>query len=249
MEIKNIILLVLFILGLVFMQFIQAQSVDEIIDEYADARGGRNKINSINSLYMEGIREMMGNQVAVKVSKVQGKLFRNDFEFRGIPGYTIVTSSEGWSFIPMRSQKPEPLSAERLKALQSDLDIAGPLLDYASKGHKAALIGKEDVDGRQAYKIKLTLYSGKEIIYLIDTKTYLVIQTRQMTVGMNAGGNANAGQERELITNFSDYRSVDGILFPYQVSNPGGGPGGGSIAFSKIELNKAIDESQYKPSV
>lgn len=245
MEIKNIILLLIFILGLVFMQFIQAQSVDEIINKYVDARGGRNKINSITSLYMEGIREMMGHGVAIKVIKVQGKLFRNDFEFRGTSGYTIVTPSAGWSFIPMRSQKPEPLSAERLKALQSDLDIAGPLLDYAAKGNKAALIGKEDVDGRQAYKIKLTLNSGKEIIYFIDAKSDLVIQTKQMTIGMDTGVNANMGQEKELITNFSDYRSVNGILFPYKVNNPGSG----SIFFSKIELNKTIDGSQYKPSV
>ncbi|MBA2562641.1 MAG: hypothetical protein H0V14_06940 [Chitinophagaceae bacterium] len=249
MEIKNIILLVVFILGLVFMQFIQAQSVDEIIDNYAEARGGKHKINSINSIYMQGIREMMGNAVAVKVIKVQGKLFRNDFEFRGTSGYTIVTPSAGWSFIPMRSQKPEPLAGERLTALQSDLDIACPLLNYAAKGNKAVLIGKEDVDGKQAYKIKLTLNSGKEIIYFIDTKTHLVIQTKQMTVSMHAGGNANAGQERELITNFSDYRSVEGILFPYKVSNPGSGPGTGSTAFSKIELNKTIDENQYRPSV
>ena len=245
MEIKNIILLLIFILGLVFMQFIQAQSVDEIIDKYVEARGGRDKINSIKSLYMEGIRDMMGNGVAIKVIKVQGKLYRNEFEFRGTSGYTIVTPSAGWSFIPVRSQKPEPLSAERLKALQSELDIAGPLLDYAAKGNKAALIGKEEVDGRQAYKIKLTLNSGKEIIYFIDAKTDLVIQTKQMTVGMDAGVNANTGQEKELITNFSDYRPVDGILFPYKVSNPGSG----SISFSKIEFNKTIDGSQYKPFV
>ena len=249
MEIKNIILLVIFILGLVFMQFIQAHSVEEIIDEHVEARGGRNKINSINSLYMKGIREMMGNRVPIRIIKVQGKLFRNDFEFMGTSGYTIVTPSAGWSFVSMRSGKPESLSGERLKALQPDLDIAGPLLDYAAKGNKVALIGKEDVDERQAYKIKLILNSGKEIIYFIDVKTHLVIQTRQMTVEMQEGGNAAAQQERELITNFSDYRSVDGIIFPYKVSNPGSGPDGGSIAFSKIELNKTIDRSQYKPSV
>jgi hypothetical protein len=247
MEIKNIILLVIFILGLVFMQFIQAQSVDEIIADYAEARGGRNKINSIRSLYMEGIREMVGNEVAVKVIKVQGKLFRNDFEFMGTSGYTIVTPYAGWSFIPMKSPKAEPLSGERLKALQIDMDIAGPLMDYAEKGNKVVLIGKEDVEGRQAYKIKLTLNTGKEIIYFIDTKTHLIIQAKQMTVGIYSTGDVNAEQERELITNFSDYRYINGVLFPFKVSNPGSSPGGGSITFTKIELNKTIDKSQFEP--
>jgi hypothetical protein len=249
MEIKNIILLVIFISGLVFMQLIQAQSVDEIIEKYAEARGGRIKINSIRSLYMEGIREMMGTEVTVRVIKVQGKLFRNDFEFMGTSGYTIVTPSAGWSFIPMQSPKPELLSFERLKALHADLDIAGPLIDYAKKGSKAALIGKEDLWGRPAYKIKITLNTGKEITYFIDTKTNLLVQSKQITAGMYPDGYVDEKHERELITNFSDYKFVDEVLFPFKVSNPGIGPGGGSITFTKIELNKTIDKSQFEPYV
>ena len=40
---KNIVLLVVFVLGIVFMQFAQGQSVDEIINKYIDARGGKRK--------------------------------------------------------------------------------------------------------------------------------------------------------------------------------------------------------------
>src|SRR4029079_4408181 len=129
---KNIVLLVVFVLGIVFMQFAQGQSVDEIINKYIDARGGKDKLKAIQSLYMEGSRQMMGNEVAVKVTIVQGKLFRNDFEFGGSSGYTIVTPGEGWSLIPMRSPSPEPIPADRLKLMQAQLDIAGPLVDYAS---------------------------------------------------------------------------------------------------------------------
>ncbi|MEO6328552.1 MAG: hypothetical protein ABIO55_06460, partial [Ginsengibacter sp.] len=78
MEIKNIVILVVFVLGLVYMQFIQAQSVGEIINKHAEARGGKDKLNAIKSVYMEGIRQMMGNEITIKVTRVQGKLFRND---------------------------------------------------------------------------------------------------------------------------------------------------------------------------
>ena len=108
------------------------------------------------------------------------------------------------------------------------------------KGNKAELAGKETIDGKEAYKIKLTLSTGKEITYFVDTKTYLLIQTKQMRAGMNS----NEG-EREVVTNYSDYKPVDGIMFPHTISNPGEGPGAGSMTFNKIELNKPIDESQY----
>ncbi len=53
--------------------------------------------------------------------------------------------------------------------------------------------------------------------------------------------------EKEVITNYADYKPVDGVLFPHTVSNPGDGPVAGSVTFTNIEVNKAVDESQYKP--
>jgi hypothetical protein len=243
MEIRNIVMLVIFVLGVVYVQFLQAQSVDEVINKYAAARGGKDKLNAINSVYMEGYRTMMDNAVVIKITRVQGILSRTDFEFGGSSGYIIITPTEGWSFFPMRSQKPDPIPQERLTTMQTELDIPGPLIDYESKGNKAELVGKEDIDGRQAYKVKLTLGTGKEIIYYFDTRTNLLFQSRQ--IRDRIAGNEN--DEKELITNYSDYIAVDGIMFPHTISNPGTGPGAGSITFSKIELNKAIDEIQYKP--
>src|SRR5258708_17310483 len=102
---KNIVLFVVFILALVFVQFANGQSVNEIIDQYITARGGKDKLTSIKSLYLEGTRQMNGNEVDVKVTKVDGKLSRVDFEVGGNTGYTIVTTDKGWSYIPMMSDK------------------------------------------------------------------------------------------------------------------------------------------------
>ncbi len=242
MDTKNIILIVVFIFGLVYMQLIQAQTVDEIINKYVEARGGKPKINSIYSVYMEGTRQMMGNNVAVKITKVKDKLYRNDFEFNTDKGYTIVTPNAGWSYIPMQSQKAELIAEDRLKSMQAEMDIAGPLIDYAAKGNIAMLAGKETINGKEAFKIKVTLSTGRDITYYIDADDYLLIETRQMRAGMD--GNMD---EKEVITNYTDYKPVDGIMFPHTVSNPGEGPVAGSLTFNTIEVNKAVDESQYKP--
>ena len=90
-----------------------AQSVDDIIDQYIIARGGKEKLSSIKSVYFEGTRQMMGNEVQVKVTKVDGKLNRVDFEIGGNSGYTIVTPDKGWTYIPMRSDKPDEMPASK----------------------------------------------------------------------------------------------------------------------------------------
>ena len=47
---KHIVLFVVFVLGIVFMQHIQAQTADEVVNKYLDARGGKDKLLSIKSL-------------------------------------------------------------------------------------------------------------------------------------------------------------------------------------------------------
>src|ERR1043165_4765884 len=158
---KHIVLFVVFVLGLVFMQFAQAQTVDDVINKYIEARGGKEKLNSITSLYMEGSRQMMGNEVRVKIYIVQGKLYRTEFEFAGKTGYTIVTPTAGWSYLPMRSENVDAIPEDRLKTMQGQMDIAGPLVDYATKGNKAVLLGKETLDKVDYYKVELTTTTGR----------------------------------------------------------------------------------------
>ncbi len=241
---KNIVLFVVFILGVVLVQFAQGQTADDIINKYIDARGGKDKIKAVQSLYMEGSRQMMGNEIPVKITIVAGKLYRTDFEFSGTNYYTIVTPTAGWSFTP-RSPSVETIPADRLKTMQGQLDLAGALIDYASKGNKVELLPKSTVNGNDNNNIKLTMPDGKSITYSIDVKTNLLTETRTMASGMGPDGKS---VEREVITDYSDYKAFDGILFPQTIANPGTGQGGGSTTFDKIELNKPVDESMYKPS-
>ncbi|MGH2647362.1 MAG: outer membrane lipoprotein-sorting protein [Ginsengibacter sp.] len=241
---KNIVIFVVFILALVFVQFANGQTVDDIIDQYITARGGKDNLTSIKSIYFEGTRQMMGNEVEVKVTKVDGKLNRVDFEIGGNTGYTIITPDKGWTYLPMRSDKAEEIPADRLKNMQDQLDIAGPLIDYAAKGYKATLLGKDTINSKEAWKIQLTNGAGKDETFYIDTKTNLLIQTRQT---MQGNGRNNNGPN-EVITDFSDYKDVNGVMFPQTVTTEGTGMGSGSMTFEKIEINQPVDEKLYKPS-
>ena len=249
---KTIILLGLLILFLVSVQFASGQTVDEVIDKYVAARGGKEKLNSIKSIYMEGSREMMGAEVTVKITKEQDKLSRTEFEMAGSTGYFLVTEKEGWTLIPMRSPTPTKMPEEALPAMQTETDITGPLVDYVAKGHKAELIGKDTSNGNLAYKIKLTTKAGKEINYWIDATTYLLVQSSAKGGAMFGGGGrragAGAGEPAEVITLYKDYKDVGGVQFPHTIemkTNGGEGRGGGGTTFDLIEVNKPVDAKLY----
>lgn len=250
---KTIIIIGLFVMFLVSVQFASGQTVDEVIDKYMVARGGKEKLNSIKSIYMEGNREMMGNEVAVKVTKEQGKLSRTEFEMGASNGFMLVTDKGAWNYFPMRMEEAKKVPDDVLPGLQTELDIAGPLVDYVTKGHKAELMGKDSVDGEACYKIKLTTKTGKEIIYWIDKTTYLVIQSSTKGGGMFGGRrkaeNSAPAEPSEVFTMYRDYKAVDGIMFAHSIEmkNPNGSNGNGGTTFDKIELNKPVDEKLYQP--
>jgi hypothetical protein len=48
--------------GILFSaNFVQAQTVDEIIDKHVAALGGKDVINKVNSIYTESTLDVMGN--------------------------------------------------------------------------------------------------------------------------------------------------------------------------------------------
>jgi len=124
-----------------------AQTVDEVVAKHIEAMGGKDKLASLKSVYMETVSVMNGNEATAKLWKVNNQLMRREFNF-GMGTVTMVmTDKEGWSSNPRSGGKFEPLPADVVLSQQSELDCAGPLVDYASKGNKAELIGKEDRNG------------------------------------------------------------------------------------------------------
>lgn len=232
----------LFILLLVIAQYVQAQSqsVDEIIDKHLEARGGKDNILAITSVVMEGMRQVDGNDIEFVLTKVQGKLSRTDFTFAGKGGYTILTENAGWLFIPMRSTSPEAMTDERIKSSQPELDITGPLLDYGIKGHKVKLMGKDALDGKDTWKLQVTLNTGKEVMYYIDMQSNLIVRTTASIPGPG-------GTPLEQVTDFTDYKAVGKVMFPHTVNVIGSGLMSGSTTFDKIALNREIGEKLYLP--
>ena len=238
---KNLLIFGLFVVALIMVQFAQAQTADEVINKFTDAMGGKEKIAAVNSVSMEGAMERNGNEITSKTIKVQGKLYRNETNFGMGSMTTLVTPEKGWRTNFRNGGAFEPLNEDGVKGMQTQLDCVSPLVDYIAKGHKAELAGKDTLENVEYYKIKLTTKSGKDILYWIDTKTYLLHQSSQ-----KGGGFGGRGADAELIVVYKDYKAVEGVMFPFTTEIKG--PMGGSpMIFEKIEVNKSVDEKMYKP--
>ena len=223
------------IAAVISIQSIKAQTVDEVIDKYEIALGGKEKLLSLKSVKMTGSLSVQGFEVGVKVTIVDGVGSRNDISVPGMgEGFQVVNTKKGWDFMPFRGQaSPEEISAEQLKSSQWLLDLQGLLVNYKEKGSQVELLGKENVSGSECFKIKLTSKMGKEYTLYIDTKNYYRIKSVTKT-------NSRNGEVDTEVT-YGDYKkTVDGYVFPYLQTI-----GEGSIVFSTIEINQPVDEKIF----
>lgn len=212
---------------------LHAQTADDIVNKYISALGGRTIITGVKSLKVESTVEVMGQSAPSTTYILAGKGYKSETDFGGQKMVQCINTSGGWMIDPIRGgAAPTPIPADQAKASMSQLEIGGPLVDYAAHGDTIALVGKDTAD----YKLKLTTRVGV-ITYYINMKTYLVDKQINKTT-------AN-GQSVETTISFSDYRKTDfgyTIAYAQTLDLPGLSL---NITHQKITVNPPIDPTIF----
>lgn len=148
----------------------QPMTVDEIIARHVTAIGGRDVIGRIQSVYMETILEVMGNETRSYVTILNGKGYRSESDILGGKMIQVFNDTGGWAVSPMANDQFEVMPAELYKSGKGEMYVGGALFDYAAKGSKAELLAREG----NLYKIKLTTRDAQVSTYYIDSSTYFI---------------------------------------------------------------------------
>jgi hypothetical protein len=217
--------------------FTFAQTAEEIVAKHIEAVGGAAAWKKVNSLYYEGKMTVQGAEINLTLTSLNGKGVRQNISVMGMTGYQIITPTAGWNFMPFQGQTtPEAMTADELKQAADDLDVQGKLVDYKSKGHTVEYLGKDDVEGTECFKLKITTKAGNVETVFIDPKSYYIVRS---IVKKTANG-----QESDVPTDLSNYKKLpEGIVVPFSITVPFG-----EMVISKAEVNKQVDESTFKPS-
>ncbi|MGF2413594.1 MAG: hypothetical protein ACQUYJ_14780, partial [Ferruginibacter sp.] len=132
---KSLMIFGLFIMTIVFAQFANAQTADDVVGKYIAAMGGKEKLNALKTVKMEGNLSVMGNDVAIVITKKHLVGMRVDISVMGTENYQVVTPAKGVVFMPVQGMsEPTEMPEEQLKSAIGQLDIQGSLVDYKEKG-------------------------------------------------------------------------------------------------------------------
>lgn len=214
----------------------QAQTVDEIVDKHIAALGGMDNINKVQSIATEQSLSVQGMDIPVKTVVVRNKALRSESTVMGNSMVSVIDGTTGWMIRPAMmggTGDPEDMPADQLKQQAGQLDPFGALVNYKDKGHKVELVGKEKVDKKDVYHLKVTDKDGSSFDEYIDANTYLLSKVKRE---MN-------GQMGEIA--LSDYQDVQGVKIPKTVEIVGA-MGTMTMTTDKVTINGPVDENMFK---
>jgi len=232
---KNLVIFGLFVMAMIMVQFVHAQTVDEVVDKYIASLGGKEKLMSLKTVKMEGSMSVQGTDLTITATRSHMVGMRMDIEVMGMSNYQVANTTKGASFWPVQGMDaPQDMDPEQYKSVSNQLDLHGALCNYKEKGNTVELLGKETIDGTEAYKLKVTHKNGVESTYFIDAKTGRLIKT--------TGKAKVQGEEMEVSSTYSDYKqNADGYWFAYSVTQMQG-----TIVYDKISTNIPVEDSLFK---
>jgi hypothetical protein len=230
---------------LLFPCAVLAQTAEEIVTKYLSARGGHDKIKAVHSERVIGtISFGAGVDGLFVVERERPLKMHMELSLNGATMIRVYDGkSAGWIYNPFtKDPSVEPMTEADLRNIFDEADFEGPFVDYKQKGNQIEFAGKTEVEGKPAYKIKLTNKNGDVSNFSFDAATYLILKWE---------GNRRVGDKDQPSESFfRDYREVEGLKYPFLIeSRSPGTDQSQKLVADKLEVNISIDEAHFgKPS-
>ena len=211
----------------------QNLNLDQVLSKFYEANGIA-KMQNTKTIVMTGFITR-NDLMPYKITKMRPDKYRLDFQVADLETVQAYDGKTGWYTAPWTGNpNPIRMTEDAAGGMSLKADFDGLLYQWKEKGHSAELIGKDTIEGIESYKIQITRKDGGKEFYFIDSKNfYLQKQSSFRKI---------REQDVELENFYKDYRTVDGIMFPYTIETKMGGQPYSLVEFETIDLNVPVDE-------
>ncbi|MCR9252121.1 MAG: outer membrane lipoprotein-sorting protein [bacterium] len=225
----------------------QAQDVDEIISTYLENIGGVDALKSLKGMKITAKVNQGGMEIPLDIYQMADGRQMTSISFQGMTIKQGVFDGEtlwGTNFQTMKAEKSDSEATSNQKLDANDFPDA--LIDYKEKGYTAELLGKEDMDGSETFKVKLVkeprMIDGVEV----DDITYYYFDTEAF-IPLAQESEINQGPQKGSIQQikFSDYQEVDGLYFPFSMTQGIKDGMSQPIIIDAIELNPEVADADF----
>lgn len=236
------------LLVFVFMcSFVHAQTADEIIDTYFENIGGADALDVITGIQINAKVNAQGMEIPLTIIQLKSGKQLVKIELQGTELTQMAFDGEtawGTNMMNMQAEKSDSETTENIK--RSLGEFPDSFLNYKDKGFSIEKMENETFEGTECFRIKLTkkpqLADGVEVenvvIYYFDTESFVPLSTETEIKSGPMKGSIS-------VSSFSDYQEVDGLYFPFSMTQGMKGQPGQTIEVLSIVLNPEIEDAVF----
>ena len=222
-----------------------AQTADEIIEKHLAASGGRAALAKLTSRTMTGtivITSPVGNlggsiEVQQEAPNKTRTFLKLDLTALGAGQATSDQRFDGsTAYVTDSFTGNREITGSQVEAMRNG-SFPTPLLNYKENGVAAELIGREPVDGQEAFVIRMTPKTGPPTRLFIDASTLMLVKTATVLSVPQLG-------EIEQVLEFGDFRDVDGVKVPYRTRSSNAAQSG-TATVTEVRHNVDIDDALF----
>ncbi|WP_029037346.1 M16 family metallopeptidase [Salinimicrobium xinjiangense] len=201
-------------------------TVSKIFNDYIKAIGGKEAVEDVESVYIMAQAEIQGQKMDLE-SKVtaSGKSSQEVGMGGNVIQRQIFNGATG--FVAAQGQKI-PFTEDQVIAAKAE---AHPFPELIADN--ASLQGLEDVDGEEAYAVKM---DENTINYYSKNSGLKIKQVKTMQQGP---------QTMTIPIVYSDYREVNGVKFPFSLSQTMG-PMTLNFEVSEVKINEGVTDADFE---
>jgi zinc protease len=208
-------------------------SARDIINHYVNAIGGEANLANVHDRTTVMSGTVQGFEVTTTLYQKEPDFFKQEVNAGGVIQEIIFNGVKGKMTAGGQELKIEGDELEKLK-YEATIHL---LLNLDSLGVKLKLGGMEKVDGKDAYKIEMTLPSGTRWIQYYDPETgYKVKEIKNITTPQGTF-------TQEIF--YSDYNTIEGVKYPFSIKQSVGSQ---TILFKveSIKINTGIPDTIFE---
>lgn len=202
-------------------------TAETVLKSYISAIGGEKAMNKIKDMTMMASTTMQGMTIGFDFyrkspNKYMMKVGAGEMVFQKM----VFDGTTAKLVSPMGGES-KVLEGDELEDMKVEAEL-NQELHYGRLGVTLALEGIEEIDGTEAYRLMLTYPSGKQSTQYFDVKSGLKIKE------LSEQGTAT----------FGDYREVNGVKFPFAISQQMG-PQTIDLKVLSIKINSKLKDDLF----
>ncbi len=211
-------------------------SVNTIINNYLQNIGGINNLKNIQDLSFTAVGNAQGKDLTITrkykspdkfYSEMTSTSMQTSLEKIVVNGNNVSTTS--------LNNKVRMVDSNSMKKIYEEETIIFPELNFNDADYKTQLTGIKNINGKDAYEIKVTSPANISYTFYYDVATGLrVKEIYSSDVGS------------DVAISFSDYRSVDNIKYPYNWSVDDGRYSY-NLTIENISMNSGLSDVAFSP--